>query len=159
MPSVKSILGQEIIGISTFEQDTEEATDLVILTTRASKIACRIRDYNKYKLFINEFTIRSRSQYGGRTEIHKILEGLADWMFYGFGENEQVVKYSIIDLDVFRKNYELVTPTEKKNHDGTEFFAFDIGRFPSDILIKSDISIQFGLEEVHPCLQPFPTHG
>ena len=75
MPSVKSILGQEIIGISTFEQDTEQATDLIILTTKAQQIACRVRNYKNYKNYVREFTIRSRSMYGKETEIHKILQG------------------------------------------------------------------------------------
>ena len=140
MPSVKSILGQVIIDTSTYKQDTEEAFDLITLPT-AKKIACRVRDYDKYNKFMDEFTIRSRTKYGKKTEIHKIKEGFGDWMFYGFGKNKRVLKYSIIDLNVFRENVEHISFQNIKNNDGTEFAVFKLGRFPSNIIIKTNIDI------------------
>ena len=155
MPSVKSILGQVIIEASSFKQDTEEAFDLITLPS-TKKIACRVRDYDKYSQYMDEFTVRSRSRYGKKTEIHKIAEGFGDWMFYGFGKNKKVLKYSVIDLDIFRENLDSIAPLNKKNWDGTEFSAFKLGLFPSNIIIKSNIDIQFGLEEISDYLKPFP---
>ena len=169
MPSVKSIIGQEVVKISTYEQDTEQATDLIIKTTN-TYVACRVRDYNKYQKYEHQFTIRSRSDYGQETEIHKISKGFADWMFYGFGDgNDKVVKYSIIDLDVFRQNYRLnqegevvvdkVFPHSMNNvgNDNTGFLVFELGAFPQNIIVNncSNINIQFGLEKVSQYLLPF----
>ena len=157
MPSVKSILGQAIISESTFEQDTEEAFDLI--TPSSKKIACRVRDYDKYKQYIQEFTIRSQSYHNRKTEIHKILEGYGDWMFYGFTQGKEVKYWSIIDLDVFRNNHSIAYYKENKNYDGTKFRAYALGTFPTNIIIKTNINIQFGLEELPKELQPIPQHA
>ncbi len=157
MSSVKSILGQAIISESTFKQDTEEGFDLI--TPNTKKIACRVRDYDRYKQYIQEFTIRSRSEYNKKTEIHKILEGYGDWMFYGFTQGNDVKYWSIIDLDIFRSNHTTAHYKENKNYDGnTKFRAYKLGTFPPDIIIKTNINVQFGLEEVPEVLRPFPEH-
>ena len=154
MPSVKSILGKAIINESTFEQDTEQAFDL--LTPNQKKIACRVRDYDKYKQYIDEFTIRSQSKYGKRTEIHKILDGFGDWMFYGFTKGDDVIFWSIIDLDVFRSNHHSAYYQENFNYDGTAFRAYKIGSFSPNIVIQGNIEIQFGFKKIHPNLLPIP---
>ena len=141
MPSVKSILGRAIIKESSFKQDTEQGFDLI--TPNSIKIACRVRDYDRYKNYTQEFTIRSRSLHGKKTEIHKILAGFGDWMFYGFAHGNEVIRWSIIDLDVFRDNYECVDHIEKRNHDGTRFYAFKIGTFPEEIIIDKNFQINF----------------
>ena len=154
MPSVKSILGQAIIAESTFEEDTEQAFDLITPSSR--KIACRVRDYDKYKQYIQEFTIRSQSYHNRKTEIHKILEGHGDWMFYGFTQGNDVKYWSIIDLDVFRNKHKTAHYKENKNYDGTKFRAYTLGTFQPNIIIKTNIDVKFGLEEVPIELQPFP---
>ena len=154
MSSVKSILGQTIISESTFEQDTEEAFDLI--TPNTKKIACRVRDYYKNKQYIQEFTIRSQSEYLRKTEIHKILEGYGDWMFYGFVKENEVIYWSIINLGVFRSSHKSAYYKEQKNYDGTKFRAYLIGSFPQNIIINTNINIQFGLEKAPQCLLPFP---
>ena len=145
MPSVKSILGQAIINESTFEEDTEQAFDLKTPPTK--KIACRVRDYERYKKYMGEFTIRSQSKYGKRTEIHKILDGFGDWMFYGFTKGDEVIYWSIIDLDVFRGNYENSDCVEKENYDGTKFTSFKLGTFPPNIIVDNNFDIHFNLEK------------
>ena len=96
---------------------------------------------------MQEFTIRSKSEYNKRTEIHKILDGFGDWMFYGFTKGDEVIFWSIIDLDVFRNNYEYAHCTEKSNYDGTKFTAFNIGTFPPSIIVDNNFNIQFNLEK------------
>tara|TARA_R100001530_G_scaffold53044_1_gene39193 strand:- start:25 stop:516 length:492 start_codon:yes stop_codon:yes gene_type:complete len=145
MPSVKSILGQAIISESTFKQDTEEGFDLITPSTK--RIACRVRDYDKYKQYMQEFTIRSRSEYNKRTEIHKILDGFGDWMFYGFTKGDVVIYWSIIDLDVFRNNYENSDCVEMPNYDGTKFTSFKLGTFPPSIIVDNNFDIHFNLEK------------
>ena len=142
MPSVKSILGQAMIKESTFKEDTELGFDLV--TPSEKEIACRVRDYEKYKYYINEFTIRSKSKYDKRTEIHKILDGCGDWFFYGFTKGDEVKYWSIINLDVFRNNYENSNCKEMSNPcDGTKFISFKFLTFPPDIIIDSNIDHKF----------------
>ena len=157
MPSVKSILGKVIIIESTFKEDTEEGFDLI--TPEQKRIACRVRDYERYKKYIQEFTIRSQSYHNRKTEIDKIIqEKRGDWMFYGFTKGNEVIYWSIINLDVFRSNHKSAHYKERKNLDGTKFRAYSMGSFPQNIIISSNIDIQFGLEKVSQYLLPFPTH-
>ena len=155
MPSVKSILGQAIIKESSFQQDTEQGFDLI--TPNTKKIACRVRDYDKYKQYLQQFTIRSQSKHNQETEIHKILKGCGDWMFYGFTKGTDVVKWSIINLDVFRANHINAHFKENQNYDGTKFRAYTMGTFPPSIIINTNIEFKFDLKITHPYLQPLPS--
>ena len=80
-------------------------------------------------------------------------------MFYGFTQGKEVKYWSIIDLDVFRNNHSIAYYKENKNYDGTKFRAYALGTFPTNIIIKTNINIQFGLEELPKELQPIPQHA
>jgi len=43
----------------------------------------------------------------------------------------------LIDLNVWRQNKDSITGEVKNNRDGTSFIAYDIRRFPKEILIDS----------------------
>lgn len=145
MPNVKSILGGYLLTDSTFEEDTQQATDLTILRVLDKTIAVRVREPGYWGNFQYEFTIRSLIEGVEFTEIDKILRGWGGWFFYGHGDGaSEVLHYWLICLSAFRFHHSFSLPfirTEhhKPNGDGTFFDAFDLRKFPSDpgILIGS----------------------
>ena len=142
MPSVKSILGKAIIAESSFKEDTEQAFDLI--TPKQKRIACRVREYEKYSRYLQDFTIRKKPLSNVETEYHKILKGFGDWMFYGFYTKDQQIKYySIIDLDVFRQHHQDSKYSQIKNYDGTIFCAYKLGSFPKNMIVDSNIEIKY----------------
>lgn len=113
---------------SSFEQDTKQATDFIIVVSGGT-IAFRIRDYVPYfDRHERDFTLRSRVPFGGRTEIHKIKDGFGDWYVYIWKDKKNVWEYYIIaDIDKLRESglLDIVRP-DIPNGDGTFFRAYSI---------------------------------
>lgn len=118
----------KILGISsqlafvndaTFEEDTTQATDL-ILNTIQGKIAVRLR---RSSCTFRDLTIRAKRDTGIKTELEKIKEGWGRWYFYGWVSNENIIKeYIFIDLNKLRETT-LLERTLIDNKDGTYFIA------------------------------------
>lgn len=126
------------VNIATFEQDTQQATDLTI-NTPTYNIGCRVREYNAYLKYPDQFTIRSRVYKGGKTELDKILSGYGDYNFYAF-ENETGNDFShwfLYSLEVFRQYYPVCQGQEFRNPDGSYFKAFKITDFPVNFIVYS----------------------
>ena len=69
------------LEVSNEYKDTQEATDMLI-KIEGGDVALRVRNPScKFR----DFTIRSRSKYGGKTEIDKLKEGFGDWYLYVWG--------------------------------------------------------------------------
>jgi hypothetical protein len=109
IPEIKRILGGALISESAVEDDQERNTDLIVLTLRPYRIACRMRHNNilndQSKGYGGQFTIReSRPTDGVKTELAKIIEGWGDYFFYGVADAEEqsVLQWGIGDLKVFR---------------------------------------------------------
>ena len=101
------LIGPHLLKPSTLHQDRQEAKDLVVLSANGISIACRIRREDTLSEYHDEFTIRSRRvRHDGskiKTELHKIIDGWCDWMFYGFALGEDNIwPWHIISLHVFR---------------------------------------------------------
>lgn len=115
---------------STLKEDREQGFDAV-LSFPDVKIPIRIRQ-NKYLQYM-DLTIRSKSKYNLKTEIHKIKEGFGDFYFYAWSdetpmkkENNKIVSYMILDLNVFRNTIiDRPTQTDKPNGDGTCFNCYN----------------------------------
>ena len=154
IPSICDIVGPRLLIPAPFEIDTQQATDLIVLRVRDLSIAARVRDAagGYYKRYPKQFTIRSQVHSGVPTELTKIINGWAGWMFYGFGRVSPVrfVAWRIIDLNVFRATLIRDASTCKhpdvsladrshqvSNGDGTHFMPFDISDFPAELLIDS----------------------
>lgn len=114
---------------STLKEDREQGFDAV-LSFPDVKIPIRIRK-NEYLRFM-DLTIRSKSKYDLKTEIHKLKEGFGDFYFYGWSdetrdkkENNKIVTYMILDLNVFRNTIiDKPTHTDRPNNDGTCFNCY-----------------------------------
>lgn len=144
LQTIRTIVGPQLLVPAPLEVDQKEATDLIVLRARDMRIACRVRRPGYADDYPNEFTIRSRLDNGHDTELKKIVNGFADWMFYGHAldENESTIiePWWLIDLDAFRVHLERdgffqqlgqhrISYGERSNHDGTYFVWFDITSF------------------------------
>jgi hypothetical protein len=140
IPAVCKIVGQYLLTPSDFKKDATQATDLIVLDARDMRIAVRTRDKAKYReKFGYEFTLRSRVKSGSATELEKVVNGLGDWLFYGFVDEhpEEITDWWLIDLSAFRaalirRDHHKLSIIKKSNGDGTEFYAFDLRSFPAN---------------------------
>lgn len=117
------------IEISTPQEDMEKAVDMKVTANRGH-VAVRIRRaHQKFR----DITIRSANK-GHITEIHKIIEGYADYYLYCW-ENKNctaIGDWVLIDInkcrDVFFDGF--MEKEETYNKDGvTAFIAFGIHEF------------------------------
>jgi hypothetical protein len=149
---VKEIVGALLVQPATFEMDTTEATDLIVLKARELRIACRVRraagEYAKHYPW--EFTIRAHRDSGAKTEMEKIINGWGNWMFYGHADYDEpsaaipasISTWFVIDLESWRiqlANGTAPPAKRKSNHDGTYLNAYDVRYFAANprILIAS----------------------
>tara|TARA_R110002073_G_scaffold307249_1_gene476881 strand:+ start:231 stop:740 length:510 start_codon:yes stop_codon:yes gene_type:complete len=145
IPLVSQKLGQVFMVRSSFEVDTQNATDLVMLRAGTMNFAVRLRKFDNYgSRYLQQFTIRAKTRHNNKTEIHKILEGNADYGFYGWvcEKNKKIEHWTIFDLDIFRQEVNKETLDNKHlimNPDGTGFYAFYFNEFPSNLIIETSI--------------------
>jgi hypothetical protein len=123
---IKQIVGPLLLDQAPLSIDQKEATDLLILSGRDKRIACRTRRSGFLESYPHDFTIRCHRPTGAETEMRKIASGLGDWLFYGHSDDEEkkIVRYMIVDLAHFRCHLII------SNCDGTKFLAFDWRLFP-----------------------------
>ena len=132
---VRRILGPFIIDIASFDRDTKQATDLIVLAKNDLTIACRIRRPGYAALYPDDFTIRYARDNGAETELSKIRKGWARWFFYGHLAGEVIAAWMLLDLDVFRKTETTIPPVVIPNTDGTWLAAYQTVWFPCSLVI------------------------
>lgn len=154
LEAAKRIIGPLLLEPSPFELDAKEATDMLVLTARDMRIACRIRRARYANQYPWEFTFRSRRDTGAETELSKVIKGFGDWFFYGFAAHDELpslARWALINLHHWRAHMindgiaravgqsNLIRQGQKPNGDGTYFQWFDIRSFPADppILVAS----------------------
>ena len=142
IPAIKAVAGPFLLTTAPFEWDTKQATDLIVIHARDKTIAARMRRARFATQYPDEFTIRYHRDTGTSTEYEKIVNGWADWMFYGFAAtgdaDGRIQRWWLLDLKVFRAH--LIrrrgkVGVEKPNDDGTSLVAFNVGKFPRTIII------------------------
>jgi len=115
--------------IASPDDDRYRATDLISVKAGPTRIAARVRRAEDYMKFKDQFTIRSRREFG-ETELSKIVAGWGDYFIYGFGPSDggRLCRWTLCRLDIFRawfkkKHEELGLPPgpEMSNGDGTYF--------------------------------------
>lgn len=152
IPEIQQKVGPMLLVASPFEIDAKEASDLIVLKARDMRIAARVRRPGYIQRYKYEFTVRSKRNNGAKTEMRKLIEGFADWMLYGHSDEEEkrLAEWMLIDLNVWRaylleRSYEngwrSLVKDEKNNTDKTtQFMAFDVRNFPSEMLIAGTIA-------------------
>ncbi|MCH8067802.1 MAG: hypothetical protein IID16_00815 [Candidatus Marinimicrobia bacterium] len=111
------------VYLSTDDEDTKESFDLVY----ANKFEVSVRIRNNRYIRYSDFTIRSVSKYGGKTEKQKLIEGKGNIYFYGWKnkENTQIIKWLLVDINKIRDK--LAKKSKNiRNGDGTCFCAYSI---------------------------------
>ena len=146
---VKNILGQTFIGKQTVA-DEQEATDFAIFVVNPFRVAVRLRRFDYFHSFRNEFTIRWTRPSGIKTEIDKIREGLVDYFLYGFlsQDETEIIQYFIADL----KKFGNPTPEQIKpnNPNDSELAIFNLNQFPKDFLLTFYCHPSFRFDDVSP---------
>ena len=152
IPEIQQKVGPMLLVASPFEIDAKEASDLIVLKARDMRIAARVRRPGYIERYKYQFTVRSKRNNGAKTEMRKLIEGFADWMLYGHSDEEEkrLAEWMLIDLNVWRayllersyKNgWRTLVADEKGNTDkATQFMAFDVRSFPSEMLIAGTIA-------------------
>jgi len=134
---IKAILGNFFI-IKDIQADLTEGTDFLTLTMNPFKIGVRLRRYQYFIKYPNDFTIRWLRPSGVDTEIHKIRNGLVDYILYGFvNESEnKIIKYFIGDLDIFRDcEPEPIAILPNNPHD-SDLAVYRVNQFPEEFVLK-----------------------
>jgi len=146
---IKRIVGPLMLEESSMEIDTQQVTDLMVMTAKDIRIAARVRDYRYMDRYPYDFTIRSKGAIY-KTELQKIVDGWGDWMFYGFSNEarDDIARWYVISFRAFRANLirrrSSIRYMEKPNMDGqTGLTAFDIRTFTPDILVQSSHEVPF----------------
>lgn len=145
IPAMRNIIGPHLLEPSSFEVDTKQASDLVVLRARDHMIACRVRRAGYADSYPFEFTVRWMRDSGAKTELDKLIDGWGDWMFYAHANASQIAfdRWWLIDLHSWRsaliRDKGSIVYHKKSNGDGTYFLSFDLRSFPANppILIGS----------------------
>lgn len=136
IPQIKRIVGPHLLEVTSFEVDTQEAADLIIMHARTVTLACRVRRPG-YEKYVGQFTIRAKRDTGVTTELQKITNGWGDLMFYGHvNEQDDIWAWLLVDLHAFRAHLIRTGKPNKSgmvsNRDGTYFAWFNAFDFPPE---------------------------
>lgn len=123
------------IKIADEYKDKNESTDLVI-QVMGGDVAVRTRKTN-----FRDFTIRSKSYYGQKTELDKLREGFAKWYLYAWEDRNGEYDYILVDMDTVRESGILdIKRKEIPNVDGTKFVAIGLSELKNnDCIIATNI--------------------
>ena len=146
IPAIKAIVGPLLLEESSFEVDTQQAADLVVMNARDKTIACRVRRCGYADRYGYEFTIRAKRDTGAKTELEKIIDGFGDWMFYGHAapDGMHVSRWMVISLPALRAAIirKQAVAMKQSNGDGTHFVAFDVRQIPDSCVIASSFIVE-----------------
>jgi hypothetical protein len=133
---IKAILGNYFIG-QDVEHDRKQATDFEIFTVRPFTVGVRLRTHEYLLKYSDEFTIRWSRPSGVPTEIHKIRDGLVDYILYGFVDQQEqhIEQYFLGDLGVFRANEPQPLCVKPNRPPDSELAAYKVASLPSEFVL------------------------
>jgi hypothetical protein len=136
---VRTLIGPLNVDRAPRDEDTRQATDMMMLIQRDARVGCRIRRQQYAARYPWEFTIRSRRDTGAKTEFEKVvMEGFCDRIFYGFAAQPEpgpLSRWFYVNVAHFRghlaspKHFQAIRWGEKSNGDGTYFYHYDVRSF------------------------------
>lgn len=132
---IKAILGNYFF-VKDIEMDTKQGTDFLTYTIKPFKVAVRLRRFPMFLKYPNDFTIRWSRPSGIKTEIHKINEGLVDYILYGFIDEKEnkIIKYFIGCLSVFRESHVPPIVILTNTPPDSKLAVYKISQFPSNFV-------------------------
>lgn len=133
------LIGRSSVVPSSVLMDQRFGTDLYVMDTPTGSVAMRTRTRAALKFDSLDFTIRVRAQFGGDTEIDKVMSGAINRMFYGvLNDNHSDFEWwMFFNLNVLRgamnkwcdEKARGLNPwpfwQRNENRDGTAFFTFN----------------------------------
>lgn len=149
LPRIKELLGSIVLSVSSFERDTTQATDLIVLKAVGKSFACRMRREGYANKYPFDVTFRTGRISGATTELEKIMQGYCDYAFYGHAKGaDQIERYFVLDLNEMRKNLKeddsKIIWSEKYNKDqATKFINIDVRSFRPSVIVKSSHEVNF----------------
>jgi hypothetical protein len=83
------------------------------------------------------FTLRTKHKFNDPPEADRIFfEQFGDWYLYCTTRNDQLARWMMLDLHVFRRHVCSVRPlVDEENDDGTRYVEFDALDFPDRFII------------------------
>ena len=113
------------IELSTEQEDTKESFDLVY----NSRIEVSVRIRNNYALQWCDLTIRSKSRFGYKCEIDKLIDGKGSVYLYAWKtiDNSRFETWILIDINKIRHLLPDFKNNVTMNRDGTGFITIKIG--------------------------------
>jgi hypothetical protein len=133
---IKMILGRQFI-IQDPVLDRQEGTDFAICILSPIRVACRLRRYEYYLKYPDDFTIRWSLPSGQPTEIDKIRRGFVNYLLYGFVDRQEakIISYFIATLEKYR-----TWPNPKwikvNNPPDSKLAIYSLTQFPPSFVIK-----------------------
>jgi len=143
IPQLKRIAGGYLMEVANEEEDQTHNTDLIVLSMRAKRVACRVRQYRYLARYGDEFTIRCNRPSGVETELDKILAGWGDYLLYAFADQSErtLVRWHWVDLCRLRLWCLMSDPMPgivKPNGDGSSLFrVFSTRAMPPRIVLAT----------------------
>lgn len=135
------------IIVAPEEEDNQHNTDLTVLSVGDGRISCHVRSHRYYRPFSHQVCVRSKYSNGAKTELHKILDGWGDYMFYGFlqPDDSGLFAWTLGDLKVMRgwllkikAHTGKIPGYEYTNDDGiTCLRAFNLDFLPLEYVVDS----------------------
>jgi hypothetical protein len=159
LPEIKRLLVLHMLKVTPDWIDVRYAADLMLLSTKHMMIAARVRNPKKHyaEKYPYDFTFRVAYETGQKTELNKILEGMADVFFYGHGhplKPGEFCRWWLLNLDVFRANVRGRTWQNIPNGDGTFFAPFDVRKFPPELVLDCSDTTWMAAQKQPPIYQP-----
>lgn len=109
MEQVKQIVGPRLLVKAPLEVDLREATDLMVMKSGDFRLAVRVRTPGYFDRYPDDFTLRHWLRGNVPSELSKIKQGYADWMFYGHQLTESprdgFRNWRLFNLDAIRVHH------------------------------------------------------
>jgi hypothetical protein len=159
LPEIKRLLVLHMLKVTPDWIDFRHAADLMLLSTKHMMIAARVREPGKgyAEKYPFQFTFRDVYENGHVSEFCKVLQGMANVFFYGHGHPLKpglFCRWWLLNLDVFRTNIRDRSRQTIPNGDGTFFVAFDIRKFPPELVLDCSDTAWMAEQKQPPIFQP-----
>jgi hypothetical protein len=142
--AIKKAIYPYVIGVAPDDEDQRHNTDLLVLSSKCQRVACRVRRGHYAARYGDQFTLRCQRDSGAQTELAKISAGWGDYLFYGFEGSRPgtLARWTLADLSVFRQWYDGSQGSEVPNGDGSWFRAFRWNDLPPQFVISRSPSAE-----------------
>lgn len=147
-PEIKRILGETLLSEGTVFEDRHKNTDLTLTAPFPPRISCRVRKNNFLKNYGEQFAINIVETYNCQCELHKIMTGYGDYVFYAFANADEtaLAQWFIGDLSVFRNWFFGHIQTRNKlpgfiqnsNNGAGQFRCFRLSELPPNFIINAN---------------------